>query len=334
MRAKVGFRAAFVVLAALAAAMPARAQVNHGFWDGSQSNGSNYDLLHFSQLTDARDRVIYNGNNTFALPGTLMRTEGAGPTGDVDADKAYDYSGDTYDYFFTKHGRDSFDGAGGQLKSTVHHCPNGGPCPYANAFWNGSQMVYGNGFASADDVVAHELTHAVTERTANLFYYLQSGALNESFSDIFGETVDLGNGAGTDTTGVRWQMGEDLGIGAIRNLMTPTLFSDPGKMSDPQFKFKCEAVPQDAGGVHTNSGVPNHAYALMVDGGTYNGITVTALGPIAVNALSKAQTIQFRALTQYLKLGAAIGMEVRYEGALPSDLIGRESDGSSRRRGL
>ena len=66
-----------------------------------------------------------------------------------------------------------------------------GACPFANAFWNGTQMVYGDGFASADDVVAHELTHAVTEYSANLFYYMQSGALNESFSDIFGETVDL-----------------------------------------------------------------------------------------------------------------------------------------------
>ena len=79
-----------------------------------------------------------------------------------------------------------------------------------NAFWNGSQMVFGDGFPAADDVVAHELTHAVTETSANLFYYMQSGALNESFSDIFGETVDLANGGGTDTPGVRWLMGEDI----------------------------------------------------------------------------------------------------------------------------
>ena len=83
-------------------------------------------------------------------------------------------------------------------------------CPYQNAFWNGTQMVYGEDFSLADDVDAHELTHAVTEKSASLAYYMQSGALNESFSDIFGETVDLTNGAGTDTAAVRWQLGEDL----------------------------------------------------------------------------------------------------------------------------
>lgn len=254
-------------------------------------------LLRFSQLSHARNRFIHNGNSSSSLPGSLMRTEGGAATGDVDADRAYDFSGHTYDYFLSNHGRDSYDGAGAPLVSTVHHCPppGDGPCPYPNAFWNGQQMVYGDGFSSADDVVAHELTHAVVERTASLFYYMQSGALNESFADIFGETVDLLNGAGNDDVSVRWQMGEDLtGIGAIRNMMTPTLFGDPGKMSDPQFKCETDPVGEDAGGVHGNSGVPNHAYALMVDGGTYNGITVTGIG------LAKAGKIQYRALTRYL----------------------------------
>ena len=254
-------------------------------------------LLHFSQIADAKNRTVYNANNSSTLPGSLTRSEGGGITGDTDADKAYQYAGDTYDYYLANHGRDSFNSAGAEIRSTVHYCPptGVGACPanYANAFWNGTQMVYGNGFA-ADDVVAHELTHAVTERTANLFYYMQSGALNESFSDIFGETVDLGNGAGNDASGVRWQVGEDLGIGAIRNMMDPTLKNDPGKMSDPQFRCDIDPVQEDAGGVHTNSGVPNHAYALMVDGGTYNSVTVSGIG------LTKAGKIQYRALTQYL----------------------------------
>ncbi|MBP6702290.1 MAG: M4 family metallopeptidase, partial [Vicinamibacteria bacterium] len=254
-------------------------------------------LLRFSQLSHARNRFIHNGNSASALPGTLMRTEGGAATGDVDADRAYDFSGHTYDYFLSNHGRDSYDGAGAPLVSTVHHCPptGEGPCPYPNAFWNGQQMVYGNGFSSADDVVAHELTHAVVERSANLFYYMQSGALNESFADIFGETVDLLNGAGNDDGAVRWHMGEDLtGFGAIRNMMTPTAFGDPGKMSDPQFKCETDPLFEDLGGVHGNSGVPNHAYALMVDGGTYNGITVSGIG------LAKAAKIQYRSLTRYL----------------------------------
>ena len=158
-------------------------------------------VLQFSQLTDARDREIYDTNSSSTLPGTLVRVEGGAATGDPDADAAYHYSGDTYDYFFNVHGRDSYDGAGATIISTVDYCkpPPAPACPYANAFWNGTQMVYGAGFPVADDVDAHELTHAVTEFTANLFYYMQSGALNESYSDIFGETVDQINSAGTDT---------------------------------------------------------------------------------------------------------------------------------------
>jgi hypothetical protein len=147
----------------------------------------------------------------------------------------------------------------------------------------------------ADDVDAHELTHAVTERTAGLAYYMQSGALNEAFSDIFGETVDLTNSGGTDTPAVRWQMGEDVpGFGAIRNMMNPNAFSDPGRVTDPY--FTCSAA--DSGGVHSNSGVLNHFYALLVDGGTYNGYSVAGIG------LTKAGRIAYRALTTYLLSGS------------------------------
>jgi Zn-dependent metalloprotease len=258
--------------------------------------------LQFSQLTDARDRKIYDGNDpgggTYGdLPGTLVRSEGGpvvvGPAA-ADANAAYDFSGDTYDYFQDEHGRDSYDGAGATLISTVRYCPNAGDCPYANAFWNGVQMVYGAGFPAADDVDAHELTHAVTEHTAGLFYYMQSGALNESYSDIFGETVDLLNGAGTDTPGARWQMGEDVpGFGAIRDMEDPTLFGDPGKVSDAEFVCG-DDYRIDRGGVHSNSGVPNRAYSLMVDGGPYNGQTVAGIG------LVKAGKIEYRALSRYL----------------------------------
>jgi bacillolysin len=254
--------------------------------------------LHFSQIASAKNRAIYDGNSLAALPGTLIRSEGQTPTGNAtldDALKAYDYSGDTYDFFFNRFSRDSYDGAGAQIKSTIRHCPSSGPCPYENAFWNGSQMVYGRNFASADDVVGHELTHAVIDNAANLFYYMQAGALNESFADIFGETMDQDNAAGTDTAGVRWQIGEDLiGVGTLRNMMDPTAFGDPGKMSDPQFRCELDALGGDSGGVHHNSGIPNHAFALMSDGGVYNGQTVTGIGT------AKAARIQYRALTQYL----------------------------------
>ena len=259
-------------------------------------------VLRFSQLTDARDRRIHDANDpgdgTYgSLPGGQVRSEG-GPAvvgaAAVDANAAYDFSGDTYDYFLAVHGRDSYDGAGASLVSTVRYCPNSTSCPYANAFWNGVQMVYGVGFPAADDVAAHELTHAVTEHTAGLFYYMQSGALNESYSDIFGETVDLLNGAGTDTPGLRWSLGEDVPVfGAIRHMADPTTFGHPGKTSDPEF-FCGDDYRADGGGVHRNSGVPNRAYALMVDGGTYNGQTVSGIG------LDKAGRVQYRALSRYL----------------------------------
>ena len=258
-------------------------------------------VLRFSQLTDARDRQTYDANDPGDglfddLPGSLVRTEVGPPVvgaAATDANAAHDHAGATYDYFSDEHGRDSFDGAGATLASTVRFCPGASNCPYANAFWNGVQMVYGTGFPAADDVVAHELTHAVTERTAGLFYYMQSGALNESYSDIFGETVDLLNGSGTDTAGARWLLGEDVPAGgAVRDMENPPAFGDPGKTSDPQ--FVCGDPGGDQGGVHSNSGVPNRAYALMVDGGSYNGQTVAGIG------LSKAGKIQFRALTLYL----------------------------------
>ncbi len=257
-------------------------------------------LLSFSQLTYAKSRQVYTANHTNMLPGTLVRSEGQPPAGDADADHAYDFAGGTYDYFLSVHGRDSYDNAGSALVSTVHYCEDSCPA-YENAFWNGTQMVYGDGYASADDVVGHELTHAVTEFSAGLLYYQQSGALNESFSDIFGETIDLINGAGNDTAGARWRMGEDLPIGAIRNMMTPTEFGHPGKMSDPQLFCATSGWTdpfQDSGGVHLNSGIPNHAYALMVDGGSYNGRTITGIG------LTKAARIQYRALTVYLTSGS------------------------------
>ena len=260
-------------------------------------------ILNFSQLAHAKSRTVYNANHNNTLPGTLMRSEGQAATGDNDADKAYDYAGVTYDYYLTYHGRDSYDAAGAQLKSSVHYCVPPNNCPaYANAFWNGTQMVYGDTYSAADDVVGHELTHAVTERTAGLFYYMQSGALNESFSDIFGETIDLLDGVGNDTAGVRWQLGEDLPIGAIRNMMNPNLFSNPSKMTDSA-NFVCSTMgwtdpDSDHGGVHTNSGVPNHAYALMVDGGTFNGRTIAGIG------LVKAAKVQYRALTVYLTSGS------------------------------
>jgi Zn-dependent metalloprotease len=233
---------------------------------------------------------------------------------ETDVDQAYDLSGITYDYFLGVHGRDSYDNAGGVLRSSVRYGVD-----YRNAYWDGQQMVYGAGYTSADDVVAHELTHAVTERTANLFYYNQSGALNESFSDIFGEVVDLTDGIGNDAPAARWQIAEDLPIGVIRDMMTPTAHGDPGRMSDSEFVCRSRASTDpagDNGGVHHNSGIPNHAFALMADGGVYNGRTVTGIG------LAKAAQVQYRALTVYLTSGATFADNARALAQACTDLTG------------
>jgi bacillolysin len=244
--------------------------------------------LHFDQIADAKDRRVCDAANTDSAypcgPAAPDRSEGDGPTGVTDVDDAYEFAGDTYDFFANRFGRDSLDDAGMSLASTVRYCPSGEPCPYDNAYWDGEQMVYGEGFAAADDVVGHELTHGVTEFSSGLFYYYQSGAINESLSDVFGELVDLTNGVGSDAPGDRWLLGEDLpGSGAIRDMAAPTSFGDPDRMTSPN--YTADSSELDSGGVHTNSGVNNKAAYLMTDGDTFNGQTVSGLGIDKVAAI-------------------------------------------------
>jgi Zn-dependent metalloprotease len=217
----------------------------------------------------------YTAKNGIALPGTFLCnqsksncTNGADPH----ANAAHRYAIGTSRLFANQYGRDSIDNRGMAVISTVHF--NSG---YDNAFWNGQQMVYGDtyGFPRADDVVAHELTHGVTQYESNLFYYYQSGAINESFSDLWGEYYDQTNGQGYDGLSAKWLIGEDVsGLGIIRNMSNPPLYGDPDKISSLNY-YEGKA---DNGGVHSNSGVNNKAAYLIVDGGTFNGRTVTALG--------------------------------------------------------
>jgi hypothetical protein len=138
-------------------------------------------------------------------------------------------------------------------------------------------MVYGDyyGFPLADDVVGHELSHGVTDYESHLFYFYQSGAINEALSDIFGEFVDLTNGAGSDDPGDRWLMGEDVsGLGAIRDMSNPPAYGDPDRVT--HVNYVCSSA--DNGGVHSNSGVANKAAYLLTDGDTFNGYVVTSIG--------------------------------------------------------
>ncbi|PKN93169.1 MAG: hypothetical protein CVU44_12130 [Chloroflexi bacterium HGW-Chloroflexi-6] len=249
--------------------------------------------LTFNQISNAKNRLTYNAGGGTNLPGSLVCNEG-NPNctgGSADAIAAHRYAGHTYDFYLSNHGRDSINGAGMALISTVNYDIN-----YENAFWSGTQMVYGAGFSSADDVVAHELTHGVTEYESNLFYYWQSGAINESLSDVWGEFVDLSNSTGTDTPGVRWLMGEDLpvAIGVIRSMQDPTIYGDPDKMTSVNYY----TGNNDNGGVHWNSGVNNKAVFLMVDGGTFNSQTISGLG------ITKVAKIYYYVQTNLLTSGS------------------------------
>jgi hypothetical protein len=164
---------------------------------------------------------------------------------------------------------------------------------YQNAFWNGSQVVYGDNMA-ADDVVAHEITHAVTQYTSNLIYSYQSGAINESFSDLWGEFIDQANGLGNDAPSVKWLIGEDSALGVIRSMSDPTFYGQPDKMSSPYYYHGSS----DNGGVHTNSGVNNKAAYLMVVGGMFNGRTITGIG------MDKTAAVYYQAQVYHLTMSA------------------------------
>ncbi len=272
--------------------------------------------LHFTRIEKARNRLTYDDNSGSTLPGTLVCNEiDSTCAGITDAVLAHRYAGDTYDFYLSRHGRDSLNGLGMTLISTVRHCPSPAPadCPFQNAFWNGTQMVYGAGFSAADDVVGHELTHGVTDFTSNLLSYYQSGAINESLSDVWGEFVDQSNTGGTDTPAVKWLLGEDVpGIGAIRNMANPLQFGDPDRMTSSNY-FTGSA---DNGGVHRNTGINNKAAFLMTDGGTFNGKTVVGLG------IDKVAKIYYEAQTNLLTSGSNYADLYNYLFQACNNLIG------------
>lgn len=241
-------------------------------------------------------RVVYSPEYDPANPDMfVVREEGDPPTLLPPYDNLYDFSGQVYNFFWNAFDRDSYDSYGAVMR-TVYLINDA--CP--NAYWNGQATNYCPGF-DLDDVVSHEWGHAYTQYTHNLIYQWQPGALNESYSDIWGETIDLHNGedgiGGSNNsqpypTGQRWLMGEDLPVAQqilLRNMWDPETHASPAKVSSAN--YVCSTG--DAGGVHTNSGVPNHAYAMLVDGQTYNGQTVSGIGFI------KAAHIYWRAASVY-----------------------------------
>ncbi len=229
-------------------------------------------MLQHAAAAAGKQRRVYTASNGSTLPGTLVRDEGSAPVSDVAVNEAYDGAGATYDLYWDIYQRNSVDGNGLRLDSSVHYEQG-----YDNAFWDGQQMVYGDGdgqlfnrFTIAIDVIGHELTHGVTQYTSNLNYSNQSGALNESISDIFGSLVKQRSLNQTAAT-ADWLIGQGLftpqvkGV-ALRSMKEPgTAYNDPVLGKDPQPGNMRDYVntSQDNGGVHINSGIPNHAFYLM-----------------------------------------------------------------------
>lgn len=238
-------------------------------------------------------RTVYDAGHGTGLPGEKVRGEGdeAGP--DATVNRAYAGLGATFDLLLKAYRRNSVDGRGLPLDATVHYDRE-----YNNAFWNGEQMVFGDGdgeifldFTRSIDVIGHELTHGVTQHTANLAYFGQPGALNESLSDVFGSLVKQYT-LGQTATEADWLIGADLLAPrvtgkALRSLREPgTAYDDDVLGKDPQPATMDDYVrtERDNGGVHINSGIPNRAFCL----------TATALGG---HAWERAGQIWYDVLT-------------------------------------
>ena len=221
--------------------------------------------------TGQKRRTVYDARQSETLPGRLVRGEGGRASRDVAVNEAYDGAGATYDLYHDVFERNSIDDRGLRMDATVHY-----GAQYDNAFWNGNQMVYGDGdgrlfnrFTIAIDVIGHELTHGVVQYEAGLIYQGESGALNESFADVFGSLVKQ-RSLNQTADEADWLIGAGLlapGVNgaALRSLKAPgTAYDDPMLGRDPQPAHYNDRFrgTQDNGGVHINSGIPNHAFYL------------------------------------------------------------------------
>ena len=266
-------------------------------------------------------RTIYTAQNQTDIPGKIVRGESAAAISDVAVNEAYEGSGATYDFYKEVFERDSVDGAGMRLDSTVHYGQR-----YNNAFWNGSQMVYGDGdgelfnrFTISIDVIGHELTHGVTQNSAALIYKGQSGALNESFSDVFGSLIKQ-RVMNHTAEQADWLIGEGLLTAkvngkALRSMKAPgTAYDDKvlGKDPQPAEMKSLYKGTADNGGVHINSGIPNRAFYL----------TASTIGGYA---WEKAGKIWYIALTERLMPWANFRGAAQVTAAIAGELYGANS---------
>ncbi len=268
-------------------------------------------------------RSVYDNKNAGGEPptGKLVRKEGDPKAKDPAVNEAYDGAGATYDLYHDIYDRNSIDDRGMPIASYVHYDTN-----YDNAFWDGSEMVYGDGdgeiferFTKCIDVIGHELTHGVTQYEANLAYAGQPGALNESMSDVFGSLVRQRVLKQTAAK-ADWIIGGGLfkkkihGVG-LRSMKAPgTAYDDPLIGKDPQPGHMKDFVhtSKDNGGVHINSGIPNHAFYLVA----------TAIGG---NAWKKAGMIWYVALRERLRSRSGFNAAAKATISVAKELYGDAS---------
>lgn len=284
------------------------------WYSGTVSFGtSNFSSTFYSEdVTKKLGTFTYNNGTTTVY--RLADTDNAWAK-DAAVDAHYGAS-KTYDYYKNVHGRNGIDGNGGPgaytaaenaaiglISSVVHYSTN-----YNNAYWDGSKMTYGDGDGSTFstlttlDIAGHEITHGVTERTAALVYSNESGALNESMSDVFGSMIERYAAGGTETTNT-WHIGElcytpaNGTADALRYMEAPHNATNSGFTSndDPDHYSERYTGTSDNGGVHINSGIANNAFYLAAKGGTHHlGTTVTGMGA------DNAAKVWYRALTTYM----------------------------------
>jgi Zn-dependent metalloprotease len=278
--------------------------------------------------TGQKQRRIFDAQNDQQLPGVPVRSEGQAPTGDVGVNESYDGLGATWDFFWDAYGRDSINDEGLPLDATVHFGVR-----YNNAFWNSAQMVFGDGdgqifnrFTISIDVIGHELTHGVTEDEAQLQYLFQSGALNESMSDVFGSLVKQYH-LNETASQADWLIGEGLFTSAIqgkalRSMKAPgTAYNDPLIGKDPQPAHMKDYVNtyDDNGGVHINSGIPNRAFYLAAT--NLGGVAWDKAGRIWYETLRDSRLRANSGFTRFARLTVSTAVRLYGHGCTEESAV-------------
>jgi Zn-dependent metalloprotease len=274
------------------------------------------------------NRTIYDADGSENLPGKLVRKEGEPATGDAATDEAYDGLGHTHRLYADVFGRNSIDGRGLRLDATVHFGKL-----YDNAFWDGTQMVFGDGdgevferFTASLSVIGHELAHGVTQHSAALAYRNQAGALNESMSDVFGALVEqyVKNQTAAEAS---WLIGEGLFTAevegrALRSMKAPgTAYDDNvlGKDPQPDSMDSYVRTSADNGGVHINSGIPNRAFYLVAE--SLGGNAWDAPGRIWYETLTGGSLPATATFSVFARATASAAVELFGSGSEEHDAV-------------